>query len=158
MSHFKEQTVLPMQSVRLTLGILLSADTHTLAPTTTPNKMALTNTNVTPSEVLTIASLSFATTAGMGPIAGAAGTQGIGNDPATGDQTITILTPAGGWRFVCTAAPATPETIYGFALTNNGGTALLAYALLPQPVNIAAVGDEIDLGAVTIVFVRQPMF
>lgn len=149
--------LLPMQAVRLQLGALLAADTTTLAPAVSANKIALINAAFTPTENMTIGSLSFATFTGSSPKVGAAGTQGVGIDPATGEQLITILAPAGGWRFVCTVAPATPETIFGFALTDNAGAVLLGVELLPNPITIAVVNDEIDLGAVAMTFVLQPL-
>jgi hypothetical protein len=149
--------LLPTFAVREQLGNLLAADATTLAPAMTANKIALVNQAFTPNENLTIAGLSFATFTGSTPIAGAAGAQGVGLDPATGDQVVTILAPAGGWRWTCTTAPTTAETIYGYALTNNAGTTLLGTELLPQPITISEVGDLVDLGAVAINFVNQPM-
>lgn len=149
--------MLPMKALRLQLGDLLAADTTTLAPATNANKIALVNASFTPNENLAIGDLSFATFTGSTPKAGAAGTQGVGNDPTTGDQIITILTPVGGWRWTCTSAPTAPETIYGYALTDNAGATLLGVAALPAPVSIALVGDQIDLGAVEMTFVLQPL-
>jgi hypothetical protein len=148
--------MLPMLAVRLQLGALLAADTTTLAAATA-NEIMLLNANFALSENLTIGSLSPATFIGSTPIPGASGPQGVGTDPTSGDQLITILAPAGGWRWVCTTAPGTPETIWGFALVNHGATVLLAAELLEVPVAIANVGDEIDLGSVPITFVLQPM-
>jgi hypothetical protein len=148
--------MLPMKPLRLKLGTLLAADVASLAPVAA-NKIALINVAVAINENLTVAGLSFATFTGSAPIAGAAGPQGVGNDPLTGDQLITILTPIGGWRFVCTVTPGAPEVIYGFAMTDNAGAVLLGAQLLPTPVTIASVGDEIDLGAVPITFVVSPM-
>ena len=64
--------------------------------------------------------------------------------------------PAGGWHWKCTAAPATPETIYGFALVDAASSVIYASQLIPVPIVIAAVADEIDIGAAQIVFVLQP--
>ncbi len=148
--------MLPMIALRTALGDLLAADIPTLAPAAA-NKIALVAANFTPDENLVLADLTLATFTGSAPKAGAAGAQQVGVDPATGDQVITNLAPAGGWRFECTVAPATPEPIYGFALTNNAGAVLLAVGLLAVPISIAAVGDYVDLGAVEIRFVLQPM-
>src|SRR5579864_4470302 len=76
------KTMLPMKALRLKLGVLLAADVPTLAPVAA-NKVALVNAAFAPNEALTIASLSFATFTGSAPIAGAAGPQGVGTDPAT---------------------------------------------------------------------------
>jgi hypothetical protein len=148
--------MLPMIALRLALGNLLAADVALLAPVAA-NKIALVNANFALTENLLLGALSFATFTGSAPLAGAAGAQGVGTDPITGDQLITILAPAGGWRFVCTGAPALPETIYGYALTDSAGAVLLGAALLITPITIRNVGDEIDLGSVPITFVAQPM-
>lgn len=152
----RKRAMLPMKALRIALGTLLAADVGTLAPVAA-NKIALINAPVAIQENLTVAGLSFASFTGSAPIAGAAGPQGVGVDPLTGDQLITILAPVGGWRFVCSVAPGAPELIYGYALTDNGGTTLLGAQLLPTPTPIANVGDEIDLGSVPITFVIQPM-
>lgn len=148
--------MLPMAFVRKQLGELLAADTSTLAPATA-NKIALVVNQVTPQENLTVADLSFATFAGGAPKSGVAGAQQVGIDPITGEQVITILSPAGGWRWECTAAPAVPEQIFGFALVDDTLADLWAYALLPQAVNISSVGQFIDLGSVPLTFVLTPI-
>lgn len=149
--------MLPMAALRLKLATLLADDTSSLAPAVNANKIALVTSPFTPEETLTVADLTLASFTGSTPIAGAAGDQGVALDPVTGQQLITILAPAGGWRWVCTAAPATPQTIYGFALLDAALDTLLGVELLTTPVTISAVGQEIDLGAVTIDFVLQPM-
>ena len=148
--------MLPMIALRQKLGTLLADDIPTLAPATA-NKIALVNAAFSLDEGLIATSLSYANFTGSTPISGAAGDQGVGNDPLTGDQLITNLAPVGGWRFVCTVAPGAPETIFGFALLDHTLATLLGAELLPTPIAIVNAGDEIDLGAVTIRFVQQPM-
>jgi hypothetical protein len=149
--------LLPTIALRLQLGTLLAGDATTLAPAMNPNKIALINAAFTPNENLTIGELSLATFVGSTPLAGAAGAQGVGIDPATGDQVVTILAPAGGWRWTCTTAPVSAETIYGYALVDHTGATLLGTNLLTPPITITEVGDLVDLGAVPIDFVNQPM-
>jgi hypothetical protein len=148
--------MLPVNSLRLALGDLLAADVPTLAPVAA-NKIALIAAPFVMDQNTVLAGLTLATFTGSAPKAGAAGAQQVGVDPATGDQVITILQPAGGYRFECTVAPATPETIYGAALINNAGTALLGLMELPNPINIAAVTDFVDVGTVEMRFVQQPI-
>lgn len=148
--------MLPMKALRLQLGELLAADTTTLAPVTA-NKIALVAGAFALSENLVVGSLTLATFTGSTPKAGASGAQQAGTDPVTGEQKITILAPAGGWRWECTVAPGSPETIYGFALLDTTLATLLGAAVLDTPVPIASVGDFVDLGAVEITFVLQPM-
>lgn len=148
--------MLPMKALRIALGDLLAADVGTLAPVAA-NKIALIIANFALDEDLVVGDLTLATFTGSTPKAGAAGAQQVGIDPLTGDQVITNLTPAGGWRWECTAAPGAPQTVFGFALLDATLADLLGAALLATPVVITDVGDFVDLGAVTIRFVRQPM-
>lgn len=148
--------MLPMIALRQALGTLLAADVPTLAPVAA-NKIALVNAAFSLDENLVATDLTYAAFTGSTPKAGAAGAQGVGNDPLTGDQIITNLAPVGGWRWVCTVAPGAPETIFGFALLNSTLATLLGAAVLDTPITITNIGDEIDLGAVTIRFVQQPM-
>lgn len=149
--------MLPMKAVRLQLGELLAADATTLAPAVNANKIALVAAAFTPNENLVAGDLTLATFTGSTPKAGATGAQQAGIDPPTQQQVITNLAPAGGWRWECTAAPASPESIFGFALLDSTLATLLGVALLPAPVAIAAVGDFVDLGAVTLTFVQTPL-
>lgn len=148
--------MLPIRVIREQLGELLAADTGSLAPVTA-NEIALVKEAFTPSENLEIADVTLADFTGSTPIAGVAGTQLVGNDPATGEQVITIKSPAGGWRWESTATLNLPQTIYGFVLTDSGGSNLLASQLLPTPITINESGQEIDLGAVTMRIVAQPI-
>ena len=148
--------MLPVRLLRIALGELLADDTGTLAPVAA-NKVALIIAAFALTENLAVGDLTLATFTGSTPKAGAALTQQVGIDPLTGDQVLTILAPAGGWRFECSGAPASPQTVYGFALIDDAGTGLLGAELLATPVTIRDVGDFVDLGAITIRFVIQPM-
>lgn len=149
--------MLPMKAVRIRLGELLAADATTLAPATDANIIALIAAPFTESENLTVAGLTLATFTGSAPIEGATGSQQSGVKPATGEQAVTILAPAGGWRWECTAAPTTPEGIFGYCLLSNDGLTILAVTTLPTPQSIAGVGDFIDLGAVELTFTLAPI-
>lgn len=148
--------MLPVLDLRIALGTLLAADVATLAPVAA-NKIALISASFVPSENLLIGGVTLASFTGSAPKAGVAGTQGVGFDPVTREQIITILAPVGGWRFVCTAAPVSPETIWGYGLTDNAGAVLIGTALLPTPLTITNVGDEVLLGDIVIRIVSQPM-
>lgn len=148
--------MLPMKPLRLKLGELLAADVPTLAPVAA-NKIALIAAPFNPSENMTPASLTLATFTGSAPLAGIAGTQQAGINPSTSEQIITILAPAGGWRWECTVAPGAPEGIYGYALLSDDDATLLGVKHLDTPVSIAGVGDFIDLGAVEMRFVLSPL-
>lgn len=148
--------MVPTKALRLQLGELLAADLTTLAPVAA-NKIKLINAPFVESEGLALGDLSFATFTGSAAKAGASGAQQAGIDPATQEQKITNLAPAGGWRWECTATPGSPEDIYGYALVDDGNTTLLGTHMFPTAVSIAEEGDYIDLGAVEISFVLQPM-
>jgi len=148
--------MLPMRAVRLQLGELLAADTTTLAPVAA-NKIALIAAPFTPDQDLTVGDLTLATFTGSAPKAGVAGAQTVGNDPVTQEQMVNIIPPAGGYIFICTVAPASPETIYGFALIDDAGTGLLAVETLNEPVTISDVNDQVDLGNPDMRFVAQPI-
>lgn len=148
--------MLSTKALRLAFGELLAADVATLAPAAA-NKIALFTNNVAVNENNVIGDFTLATFTGGAAKAGAAGAQQAGVDPITGQQVITNLAPAGGWRWECTVAPLVPETIRGFILTDNAGAVLLAMAVLGAPITISAVGDFVDLGAVTLTIPRFPL-
>lgn len=148
--------MLPMEPVRLQLGVLLAADTTTLAPATA-NKIALIKAPFTPQESLVVADLTLADFGGSTPIAGAAGAQAVAIDPATGDQIITIKDPAGGYRWVTTNLTNLPQTIYGYCLLDTTLATLLAVQTIPTPVGLTAVGQQVDLGTVAMTLVQQPI-
>lgn len=149
--------MLPMKAVRLKLGELLAADATTLAPAADANKIALIAAPFVEDETLVVGDLTLASFTGSTPLEGEIGAQQAGIDPATQEQVITILAPAGGWRWECTVAPAEPQAIYGYALVDNAGTDLLGVAALPEAITIASVGDFIDLGSVNLRVVLQPL-
>jgi hypothetical protein len=147
----------PNVALRLELGTLLAADPATLAPAVNGNKIALVMQPFVPTEDLIATDLTYATFTGSTPIQGSTGAQLTGVDPATGEQVLTIKAPLGGWRWHTTATTNLPETIYGFALLDSTLASLYAVQLLPTPIALTESGQEIDLGAVTITFVLQPM-
>lgn len=149
--------MLPTKAIRLQLGELLVADATTLAPAANANKIVLVTNTFTENESKVIGDFTPATFTGSTPLAGATGAQQAGVDPLTGDQVLTILPPAGGYRWECTAAPATPEEITGYILVDNGSTTLLAMKKLAQSVVITNVGDFVDLGTVTMRMVAGPL-
>jgi hypothetical protein len=136
---------------------LLAADTTTLAPAVTANKISLIKAPFTPSENLVIGDLTLADFATSTAIAGTLGAQLVGTDPATLDQVITIKDPLGGYRWITTALTNLPQTIYGFALTDSTLATLLAVAVLPAPVTLQEVGQFIDLGSVQLTIVTRPI-
>jgi hypothetical protein len=148
--------MLPTQAVRLEIGTLLAADATTLAPAASANKIALITAPFVLNENTTLASLTLASTGGLAPIAGAVGAQPAGVNPTTLQQEILIAPPAGGYKWT-TSGATYPTTIYGYALTNNAGTTLLALAQLPVPITVTADGQLVDIDPVYLTFVLQPV-
>jgi hypothetical protein len=146
-----------MQPLRLKLGTLLAADAGTLAPATNANNVGLIAAPFTPSETLSLASLTLASFTGSTPIAGVVGAQETGIDPLTGDQQITITPPAGGWRWTVTGGTGLPQTIYGVVLMDHANAILLGVYAFATPITLTATGQTIDLGKITMTFVNQPI-
>jgi hypothetical protein len=149
--------VQPIQAMVNALASLLAGATAYLAPSASANIVALIVAPFTKGPNLVVADLTLASFAGSTPIAGMTGTQDVGNDPNTGQQVITIIAPSGGWVFTCTTAPATPQTVFGYALLNNAGTTLLATEYLIPNTTITNIGDFIDLGKITFTLNPAPL-
>jgi len=149
--------MLAMKALRFQLGELLAADDTTLAPAADNNVVALMMETVAVNENLTPDDLDLATFTGATPKLAGLGTQQAGIDPATGQQRVTILEPAGGWRWETTDAVNLPQTIYGFALLNEALDELYGVQLLDTPVVLTAAGQEINIGTVAMKIVQQPL-
>jgi len=148
--------MLPTKAVRLQLGELLAADTTTLAPATA-NEIVLIKEPFVPTETLAIGDLVVADFDGSTPIAGETGAQQVANDPATGDQIITIKEPLGGWRWETTGVTNLPQTIFGFALLDNTLADLYAVETLATPVTLTDAGQEINIGTAKFRVVAAPL-
>lgn len=148
--------MLPIHAIRLDLGSLLAADVAVLAPVSA-NKIALVMGAFVPDENLVLSGLTLATFTGSTPLAGVSGAQEVGVDPVTGQQVITINTPAGGWRWITGDAVNLPQTIYGYALVDNAAAVLLGMDLLVTPVSLTGAGQVVDLGTVNLSIVLQPI-
>lgn len=134
---------------------LLAADSATLAPATDANIVSLVINNFTPSQDLVIGDLTLATFTGSAPKAAGTGTQTVYTDPISGERVIQVKEPVGGWTWVCTATPGTPETVYGVILTNDDGTVLLGSQLLDVPVPIVNNGDGFSIAKLWFQFLNQ---
>jgi len=148
--------MIPVLAIREAMGDLLAADAATLAPAALANKIHLVVNAFVPAEDLVIGDLTFAGFTGSTALACGVGAQPTGFDPDTSEQLITLLSPVGGWRWEVTGG-ALPETVYGYALVDNVGTGLLATALLPNPISLTEVGQEVNLGAIQLRINSQPI-
>jgi len=74
----------------------------------------------------------------------------IYTDPGTGDIIVNLVEPAGGWQWVTTGTTNLPQTIYGYALLNAAGNALVGVTVpLVDPIVLTASGQGIDAGPLT---------
>lgn len=142
--------MIPTRAIREKAMQLLAADTATLAPAVNANKMALVMAAFAPSEETVIGDLTLATFDGSTPKDCGVGTQPEGLDPTTGDSVVTLLAPAGGWRWETTGVTNLPQTIFGFALFDNALAVYLGSALLPAPITLTAANQVVSLGDVTL--------
>lgn len=123
---------------------LLAADISTLAAVAAMH-LHIAKAAFTPGPGLTLAALTEATFTGAAAKNAGIGTQTVFVDPTTGLRTIQVLEPAGGWTWLCTVTPGTPETIFGVYLTDNADAVLYAAALLTPNVTISAAGQGLSL-------------
>lgn len=128
-----------------------AADTAYLAAATAMKVFPVVS-NFVPSRSLDIGDLTLATFTGGGAKLAGTGAQDVFHDPLTAMRTIQIKSPAGGWTWECTAAPAEPETVYGFIVTDNAGAVLIGSGLLPTPVQIADVDDGFSVPYIRLAF------
>jgi len=150
--------MLPTKAVRLRLGTLLSTDTTTLNQAANANHVSLIKAPFVPSENLLPADLTVADFDGFADLLQTLGAALVGVDPVTGDQVVTITAPAGGWRWITTGLTNLPQSIYGFALFDKTHANLWATILLPTPIVLQDVGQQIELGDITLTLVQNPMF
>jgi len=136
------------RALRIKMMQLLAADAATLAQAADPNHVVLLMEPVTPSEGLVMADVTPADFTGSTPIEVELGAQGEGLDANTDDGIISILPPVGGWRWETTGTTNLPQTIYGFALTNEAETTLYGAEALETPIVLTGVNQVVQLPAV----------
>lgn len=146
--------VFPTETLQVTVPELLANDSTYLAAAAAVTVFLIADpfspgfdTDLT---ALTLASFTGSTAKGAG-----IGTQTVFFDPLTGERVIQLKEPAGGWTWIATAAPASPQTIYGICVTDNAGVVTLASGLLPEPVVITNIGDAVVVGTIQFRFPGQ---
>lgn len=137
----------PTSALRLAGADALAADTNSLADAV-GLKVHLIKADFDPGNATDFTTLTEATFTGSTAKAATAGAQTSGWDPERGAPVIILKEPAGGWTWECTADPASPETIYGIAVTDNTSADTLWSEKLATPVTIAAAGDIVSLGQI----------
>jgi hypothetical protein len=141
--------MLPIQAIFERFGILLAADTSTLAPAANPPKVMLVKDPFTPADDLLVADLTEADFDGYAKISCEVAGQLQSTDPLTGDSVVEMKTPLGGWRWETTGVTNLPETIYGFALINNGSTLLYGTELFDTPIVLTASNQTVIIPSVS---------
>jgi hypothetical protein len=149
--------MIPGQTIINRLVALLAGDTTTLASATLACKVHLAQAAFTPAPGLTVASFTEATFQGYAALAAGLNTQQVFFDPATGNQILQMLEPAGGWHWGTTGTTSLPQTIYGWYMTDNASATVYGSALLPSPVVLNAASQGVDVPQVRYTFPPIPM-
>src|SRR5262245_12419019 len=129
--------MIPSRTLWEAIQNLAAADVATLNPAAA-NKVHLTTTNFTPSLDIAVGTLAAHTFTGSAALATGTGAPSTYYDVVSGYRVIELKEPVGGWHWSCTAAPTTPETIYGWFVTDSTGATLLGSGRLASPVTISA--------------------
>lgn len=141
----------PSRALFNSIPAAAAADTAFLAAATSMH-VHLAIANFTPDLDLDIGTLVEATFTGGAALDVTSGVQDFFYDVSTGLLTITLLEPAGGWTWVCTVDPLTPETVYGCWVSDTANTGLIGSFLLDSPVTIAAAGEGLTVGNIKLRF------
>jgi len=132
-----------------------AADTNTFSEVAKP-EMALIINDFTEAADLVVGDLVLGAADGLDPKKAATVPPWTYQDPTDGARIIQNRDPAGGWLWTYTGS--TPVTIYGVAMTSDGGADLWAVKKLddttdpPGPVNLLGVGDAFVLGSSQVAF------
>jgi len=137
--------MIPTLLIENAMRDLLAADAATLAPAALANHVHLIAAPFTPGSATDFTTLTPATFTGSTAKNAGVGTQQSFVDAVNNANIVQLLEPAGGWHWQCTAAPATPETIYGYACTDNADAVTFGSDLFDPPIVITGVGDAVDI-------------
>ncbi len=136
--------------LRKRMAELLAADTATLAKAADANKVVLVAGAFASNEDLDLDSLTLASFDGGTPKLLALDEQFCGIDPLTGDSILSLVPPAGGFRWETTGTTNLPQTIYGVIVTNNAGDELYGSHIFRTPVSLTIAGQVIAIDALTL--------
>ena len=130
-----------------------------LAAVGATNKIALVINDFTPDEDLTWADFTLADFDGSAALASPLGAQQFATDPLTGEQMVTMIEPAGGWRWETTGLTNLPQTVYGYILIDTlaAPDELLGITKLDTPIPLTVIGQEINIGAAQFRFSQEPI-
>jgi hypothetical protein len=128
-------------------SLLLDPDTGILADCELVSVALINEPFDAADPTLDLGALSRATFTGSAAKAGGGGAAQLFLDPLTATWYLRIVEPAGGFVWICTAAPVSPETIYGLVATQTDSAFAMGAASIP-PTLISVSGDGIDPGNV----------
>lgn len=140
--------MIPTRTLEVTVRELLATDDTMLADPLDAPLVTLIAAPFTPSSDTDLGDLTPATFNGSTPKSATAGDQQAFYDPVLGVDVVQLLEPAGGWTWECAVAPASQETIYGYAVTNQAGTTTYGSDVFDTPVAIIDAGDAVSIPAV----------
>jgi hypothetical protein len=149
--------MVPSTFIQNQISKLLANDTASLAAATAM-KVHLANAPFTPAHDMLPSSMSEATFPGYAAKAVTIGPQASYIDATTGLVIVELEAPIGGWSFLSTTAPTTPETIYGYYVMDNAGAQIMGTALLDVPVTISSANQGFDLGEIKFSFSNNSPF
>jgi len=121
-------------------------------------KVALIVEPFVPGENLHYADLTLASFTGSDPLTASSGGFQVALRPPNDEQFVTIRPPVGNWRWECSAPPAIPQTVYGFAIYNDtlDPKVLLGVQALAVPEVITNASDFIDIDIIAFGIALQP--
>lgn len=111
-------------------------------------KYGLVAAAFSPSRSLLYADLAQPVFTGYAEKVSPAGSARVVRDQATNGGGFAVQEPTGGLTWICTAAPGTPQVIYGWYVYFATGSKLLFTQLFDNPVTIEAVNDFVEVSAV----------
>lgn len=142
-----------------TIAPLLGADVGVLAEATPFVALRLAKTAFSESVNLVIGDMDEADFDGYSALHGASAATQVFIDPVTGLWTLQVREPAGGWHWVTTGLTNLPQTIFGYYLTDSGGTDLWGVHRFSdaEEVLLQIVGQGVDVPSARFALNAQPL-
>jgi len=135
----------PTKVIEDRFAALLATDTTTIAAVGSAPNVHLIKEAFVPSRTTDFLSMEEAGFTGGGAKAATAGNQQSFTDPVTGNTVVQLLEPVGGWHWQATVAPASPQTIYGWCVTDNADAVTYGSDLFDDPPIVTSIGDAVDI-------------
>jgi len=140
--------MLPSATFQDTAATLMAADTAWLAEATPFVSLHLAQNDFTPSINMSLTDFVECTFTGYAAKNAASAATQVFFDPATTQKVMQVQEPAGGWHFVCSGTPATPQQVTGYYLTDSGATKLIGFGRLDNPIASIMNGMAVDIDQV----------